>query len=179
GAGAGYALLSQGLILTYVGSGVLNLAQGAMAMFGGFLFWQFRHDGWPFWAAMLVALLASALMGALIHNLIMRPLQKASSMALVVATLGILITLESIAALVWGQEARAIEQFLPSKLFVTHGVFIGQDRLTLIGIAVGTTLLLWAAYRFTRLGAAIRATAENRRASSTLGWSPDVLATLT
>ena len=70
GVGALYSLASQGLMVIYRGSGVLNFAQGAMGMVGAYVAWEVRtKHGQPFWVALLVGVLTSALLGALTHIL--------------------------------------------------------------------------------------------------------------
>src|SRR5689334_10898974 len=103
GIGAVFALLAQGLVVTYSGSGVLNFAHGAMAMLGAYGFWQLRHEEkWAFLPAFAVAVGGVTLIGIAVHQLVMRPLKGASSLARVVATLGILVTAQGAATLIWG-----------------------------------------------------------------------------
>jgi branched-subunit amino acid ABC-type transport system permease component len=97
GIGALYALASQGLVLIYRGSGVLNFAHGAIGMVGAYFEYELQyHHGWPFVPALIIGILVSALLGAITHLFVMRPLRRASPLARVVATLGVLIVLESI-----------------------------------------------------------------------------------
>src|SRR4029077_23883 len=104
GPGAIYMLLSSGVILIYKGSGVLNFAQGAMAMVGGYVYYDlgFNH-GWPVWAAMLVGGLVSSLTGILVYYLIMRRLAASSTLIKLIATLALFIVIESAGVLMWGQ----------------------------------------------------------------------------
>ncbi len=180
GGGAIYALSAQGLVVIYGGAGVLNFAQGAQAMLGAYLFWQLRvADGWAFAPSFVVTVAAVTGVGVAVYWGVMRPLRRRSSISRVVATLGLLLILESTAALIWGTPQRGITSDLPARTFVVHGVFVPLDRLLLVVIATGMTILLTLFFRFTRLGLAIKATAQNPRAAASLGWSPDVLATAT
>jgi len=180
GAGTAYALLAQGLVLVYRGSGVLNFAHGAMALVGAFLYWQLHiRDGWAFAPAFVASVSATALLGICAYHLVMRPLGPASMLSKVVASLGLLILIQGGCVLIWGSLPRAVESPLPTDLVDIGGVAIGKDRLILFGIALAITALLWKASRDTALGLAIRANADNPRAASTLGWSPHALGTLT
>src|ERR1700712_4536152 len=86
GAGALYALAAVGLVLVYRGSGVVNFAQGAMGMVGAYAYFEAREQhGLPQIVAVLVGLLASAILGALFHLLILRRMHGASSLAKIVA----------------------------------------------------------------------------------------------
>jgi ABC-type branched-subunit amino acid transport system ATPase component/branched-subunit amino acid ABC-type transport system permease component len=180
GIGALYSLASQGLIVIYRGSGVLNFALGAMGMVGAFVAWElkFQH-GWGYWPALVVGVAVSALVGALTHLLIMRPLRRVSPLVRVIATLGVLITLQSIAVLRYGTIPKFVPSELPTdRLHISGTIVISADRLILLGIAAVLTAGLWALYRFTPFGIATTAAAENQRAASALGWSPDRIATL-
>jgi sulfate-transporting ATPase len=180
GAGAIYALAAQGLVLIYRGSGVLNFAQGAMGMVGAFVFYDLRDEGgWSDPEAMLAALGVAAAIGALTHLLVMRPLRHAPRISKVIATLGILTALQAAATIEWGGVARFVTSLLPIELVEPIAdVSIGADRLYLVAIAVVLTIVLWAVYRFTLFGAATSAVAEDEQALASLGWSPDVIATV-
>jgi sulfate-transporting ATPase len=179
GVGAVYVLLAQGLVVIHSGSGVINFAHAALGMVGAYLYWQLHEAwGWPVAVAVPATMGALALVGVAVYQLLMRPLRHASSIARVVVTLGLLVTLQGAAALIWGLYIKNVTPFLPQRVFTVRGVVVPIDRLWLLGIAVGTTLLLWAAYRFTPLGLAIRAGAQNGRAAASLGWSPHVLASV-
>jgi sulfate-transporting ATPase len=180
GIGALYALGSQGLIVIYRGSGVLNFAMGAIGMAGVFLQWDLHvQHGWGFWPSVVVGVAFSALIGALTHLLIMRPLRRSSPLVRVIATLGVLVTLQAVAVLRYGSTPRFVLSELPTDIVHIHNtIVISADRLILVGIAAVLTLGLWLLYRFTAFGLATSAVAENERAAAALGWSPDRVATL-
>jgi sulfate-transporting ATPase len=180
GVGALYSLASQGLIVIYRGSGVLNFALGAIGMIGVYLQWELHvEDHWAFIPSAIVGVLVSGLLGALSYLLIMRPLRRVSSLVRVIATLGILTTLQAIAVLRFGTIPKFIPSELPTKIWTISGkIVITSDRVILLGIAGVLTLGLWLLYRYTRFGIATSAVAENERVASTLGWSPDRVATI-
>jgi sulfate-transporting ATPase len=180
GIGAVFALLAQGLVVTYNGSGVLNFAHGAEAMIGAYVFWQLRHEEhWSFLTSFTVAVGGVTLIGLGIYQLIMRPLRTASSLARVVATLGVLVTAQGAAILIWGLNPKGLNSELTPRVFTIGGVIVPVDRLILVGIAAGLTAVLWATQRYTAVGLAVRAASENPRAGAAVGWSPDTLATVT
>jgi ABC-type branched-subunit amino acid transport system ATPase component/branched-subunit amino acid ABC-type transport system permease component len=180
GVGAIYAMLAQGLVLIYRGSGILNLAHGAMAMAGGYLYWQLRFEhGWSFALAFVVAVVFTALVGAAIHLLVMRNLRNASPLVRLIATLGVLSILEGLATVLYGVEAQVVPSALPKTLIHFSSVAVSADRIYLLAIAVGLTVVLWAAIRKTRFGIAMSAVAESERSAAACGWSPDLVATVT
>src|SRR5579859_1958345 len=179
GSGAAYVLLAQGIVLIYRGSGVVNFAHGAIAMVGAYLYAEeFRaRDGWPAAAALIASVAAAAVIGALIHLLVMRPLRKAAPLTRVIATLGVLLVFNAAATLRYGSQLVTVGNFLPQGVLNAKGsVTIPEDRLWLLGLALAVTAALWAIGRFSRFGLATAAAAENQRAASSLGWSPDLLA---
>ena len=179
GIGALYSLASQGLVLIYRGSGTLNFALGAIGMVGAYVQWDLQYGaGWPFGVALVCGVLAAALLGALTHLLVMRPLRRSSPLARTVATLGVLITLQAAAIIIYGPDAKQLTSALPDDVWRLFGeVSIAVDRLLMLGIAAATSLALWIIYRSTRFGLATTAVAENQRAAASLGQSPDLIAT--
>jgi sulfate-transporting ATPase len=180
GVGALYALASQGLIVIYRGSGVLNFALGAIGMVGAYLEYELtQNHGWAFMPALLLGVLASAVIGALVHLLIMRPLRHVSPIVRVIATLGVMVTIQAIAVLRYQADPRFVPSALPVHVWkITGTIVISSDRVILLGIAGVLTLGLWLLYRYTRFGLGTSAVAENERAAASLGWSPDRIATI-
>jgi sulfate-transporting ATPase len=177
GIGAMYALAAQGLVLIYRGSGVLNFAHGAVAVSATYFWYElYGKNGWPFVPAFVAALVASGIVGALIHLLVMRPLRGASPLARTIATLGLLVVFQSIVVLRYGTYTTVVPHFLPINAPEVWGVSVPADRMILVGVAVALSVGLWAFYRFTKFGRATSAVAENQDAAATLGISPDVVA---
>jgi sulfate-transporting ATPase len=177
GIGAIYSLLAQGVVLIYRGAGIVSFCHGAVAMIGAFTYYEL-HDqhGQATWIAMVGAVLVSALIGAFIQVVIMRPLERASALVRLVATLAILIVLQSAALLRYSATNYQIAQPLPDSLVHIGNISVPQDRLWLTGIAIMLTVALWAVGRFTLVGLATTAVQENQRAVALLGWSPNVIA---
>ena len=177
GAGAIYAVLGQGVTLVFRGSGVLNFAQGAIAVLGAFLYWSARVEhGWGFVPAILLAAGAGALIGVLVQILVMRALRNSAPLAKVIATLGLFIVIQGIAVLLWDIQSRIVLSSLPRDTWEVAGILVLADRLWLLAIACLLTLLLWVGFRYTSIGLATTATAENHLAAAALGWSPNLIA---
>ena len=180
GIAAAYTLLGQGMVLIYRGSGILNFAQGAFAMVGAYVFYELHfNDNLTFALAFAIALLSCGAIGAATHLLIMRPLRKRSALVRLIATLGVLTTIEGIAQIKYQANLTQVPGSLPSGLIQIFGIRVPQDEIWLLVIAIAITLALYTVTKFTVTGLAITAAAENQRAASSLGWSPDVFATLT
>jgi ABC-type branched-subunit amino acid transport system ATPase component/branched-subunit amino acid ABC-type transport system permease component len=178
GVGALFALASQGLIIIYRGSGILNFALGAIGMSGAYVWWELTtNQHWSFLPALVVGVAFCATLGVLTHVLIMRPLRFSSPLVRVIATLGVLISLQAIAVLRYESTPIFVPSKLPTNLLKISGsIVISVDRLILLGIAAALTVALWVLYRYTRFGLATTAVAENERAAASFGWSPDRVA---
>ena len=179
GAGAIYAITALGVVLVYRGSGVVNFAHGAVGMVGAFIFYTEREAGTPTWVAWAYALGFAALLGAAIHLVVMRSLRRAPAISRLVATLGIFAILFSWAHAEYGDTPRIVAKLLPiDAVEVLPDITIGEDRVILLSIGILLTVVLTLVYRYTRFGLATSAVAENRRATSAQGISPDVVATV-
>ncbi len=177
--GSLYSLASQGLMVVYRGSGVLNFAHGAMGMVGAYVEWEVRtKHGQPLWLAMVAGIGVSAMLGVLTHLLVMRNLRRASPLARTVATLGVLIVLQAWAVLRYGARVTSVKPELPTTLVHPFGSAVSIDRFILAGIAVVSSVLLWALYRYTKFGLSTTAVAENQRAAATVGLSSDRIAAI-
>ena len=181
GSGAAYVLLAQGVVLIYRGSGVVNFAHGAVAMVGAYLYnEEFRaRDHWSVAPALISSLLLAAVIGALIHLLVMRPLREAAALTRVIATLGVLLVLNALATLRYGSQLVTVGNLFPQNVLNAKGsITVPEDRIWLLALSIAVTGALWAVGKYTRFGLATSAAAENQRAASSLGWSPDLLATV-
>ncbi|MBO4254580.1 ABC transporter permease subunit [Streptomyces griseorubiginosus] len=178
GLGALYALTAHGIVLVYRGSGVLNLAHGAIGMAGAYVQWELAvNHGVPYWPAVACGVLTSALLGVLTHLLVLRPLRRASTLARLVGTLAVFIVLTAVAVKRYGDSLQLVPGKLPTRLLTIAGATISEDRVWLLGIALAVTALLHLLYRRTLFGLGTTAVAENEHAAASLGWSPDVIAT--
>jgi sulfate-transporting ATPase len=181
GTGGVYAMLAQGLVLVYRGSGLLNFSQGAIAMVGAFAYYECTSlDGLPLWAGVVIALALCGLIGALIQLVVLRQMRRSSSLSQVIATLGVTIVLQSAAYLRYGHDPHAVKSIIPVS---TVHIFSGQlgIGLNLIGIfliGLVLTIVLSLVYRKTNFGRVTTAVAEKQLVAATLGHSPDLIASV-
>jgi branched-chain amino acid transport system permease protein len=194
GAGAVYAVLALGLVLVHRASGVLNFAQGALAMYITYVYAELRvtgdlvlpvigiphrlHLGAPasFAPAFGLALAVAALLGLFVHTLIFRPLRTAPALSKVVASVGLMGVLQALATLQFGPDDRIVAPVLSARPLSLFHVTVPSDRLLLAAVAIAAAAVLTVVYRWTRFGLATRAAAEDEAAAALLGHSPDRLA---
>jgi branched-chain amino acid transport system permease protein len=180
GTGALIAGIALGIVLFYRGSGVINLATGAIAMFAGYTFWSLRTGvfgpDFPTAPALVVTFAVIVVFGVLMELLAFRPLQAASPLAKLAASLGILLTLQAAMLLSFGTASKPQPPVLPSGHVVElFGGTVPLDRFLLAGIVIVVAAVLAALYRWTRFGLATRAASENEVSAMLVGLSPSRL----
>jgi branched-chain amino acid transport system permease protein len=180
GTGALIAGIALGVVLCYRGSGIINLATGAVAMVGGYSFWSLK-SGFFFdlrlgtVPALVVTLVVVLLAGVLIELGAFRPLRAASPLAKMAASLGVLLLAQAAMLLGFGTAAKPAPAVLPEATVTLAGVTVPIDRFILTGVVVGFAAALWALYRWSRFGLATRAASENEGAAVLAGLSPNQL----
>src|SRR3954451_3322795 len=160
GTGALIAGIGLGVVLTYRGAGVINGAPGAEAMAAGYAFYSLRTvTGTPL--ALIGTLAFTVVLGVAIELLAFRPLRTSSPLARLVSSLGVLLTLQAAATLIYGTGAKPAPSVLPHGIVRVSDIAIPAARFWLAGIAVVVAAVLTLAYRFTRFGLATRAASES------------------
>jgi ABC-type branched-subunit amino acid transport system ATPase component/ABC-type branched-subunit amino acid transport system permease subunit len=180
GAAGIYVILAQGLIVIFRGSGVLNLAHAGYAMIGAYVFNGLHvTKAWSTGPAFIVAVAIVAALGLATDQLVMRRLRGASALARLIATLGILLILEALAVIIWGDNLIVVGPLLAQHPVSILGTTVTSDQLWLLAMAVGTTVILGGLWHRTRIGWVATAVAENQESAAALGWSPEVVSAAT
>jgi branched-chain amino acid transport system permease protein len=175
GSGALISGISLGVVLTYRGSGIINLSVGAMAMLGGYAFWALTSGkiaSLPTGAALPIALLFVVLCGALVEFAVFRPLRNSSPLSKMVSSLGVLLIIQSWMLIEFGTTPQPEPTVLPTTGFTLFGSVVGWDIIVLAGMMIVITAALWAVYKWTRFGLATRAASENETAAMLGGLNP-------
>lgn len=179
GGGAVIAGIGMAVVLTYRGSGIINIATGAVAMISAFAFWGLRAGEFgpvvPELPAMAIAMLAAVAVGVLSELLVFRPLRTSSPLAKLVASLGILLILQAIMLLWFGQAARQIPSPFPVGIVNVFDATVPENRFWMAGAVVVIALALGALFKWTRFGLATRAASENEVYAMLAGLSPNQL----
>lgn len=208
GAGSLYAMLGAGLVVVYRGSGVINFAYGAMAMYGIFTFDEARTRGMlrlPWvdilpthtlnlpvdikladsgvntWIAFVIAMAMAVLLGLMAHFLVFRPLRNSAPLGKVIGAVGVMLYLQGVAQIHFGGTGRPLTSVVPDtpiRNFLGLGSTYPQAALWCTGIAILIGAGLWALFQYTRFGLATRAAAGNEKGAVLLGYSPQYLAAM-
>jgi branched-chain amino acid transport system permease protein len=179
GGGAVIAGLAMAVVITYRGSGIINLATGAIAMVAAYSFWALKSGELGFTLssvpAVIVTMIVSVVVGVLSELLVFRPLRTSSPLAKLVASLGILLVLQATMLLWFGSASQQIPSVFPSKIVDVFGKSIPLNRYYMAGTVVVIALALFALFRWTRFGLATRAASENEVFGMLAGLSPNQL----
>ena len=172
--GTVYAALALALAVVFQGTGMLNLAQGEMAVVAAYLAWATLQAGLTMWIAIPVAIVASALIGAVTYQAVVRWVPPHREDSLMTLGVTLLLGLNAAVSIVWGSDPRSF----PSP-FGTWVVHFGGLRLTsqqVGGAVLVTVVMLIVALVFTRtnFGLRLRAVAQNGRSAALLGLKPGV-----
>lgn len=176
--GAVYAILSSGLVVSYVTSGIFNFAHGAIGMFMAFVYWELRtQQGWSTPVAFVfVVFVAAPTFGLVLEHLVMRRLRGLPLVAQIMATVGLMLGLIGVTGIIWRPDRiRTIPRFFGTTNGFTIGgidVFVTYHRLfTVVATIVVAVLLRVLLYR-TRMGVAMRAVVDNEELAGLNGAPP-------
>jgi branched-chain amino acid transport system permease protein len=174
--GAIFALLALALVLIHRATGVINFAQGEMAMFSTFVAWQLVQWGFPYWIAFVATLALSFVGGVVLQRVVIRPVESAPVLTIVIVTLGLLLVFNGLAIWLWSGEVRAFppNRPFPTRTFDVGGVVINVQDLGIIAVTLLLVGALWAFFQFTKIGLALRASAlypdSSRLVGIRVGW---------
>jgi branched-chain amino acid transport system permease protein len=172
--GAIYASLALALVLIYRATDVINFAQGEMATFMTYFAWSLMHHGMSYWPAFALTLLAAFAGGVAVERVIIRPVERRPEIVIVIVTIGLLIAINAVTGWIWGADVKAFDSPFPNDTWDIGGVTVSIQDVGTFGVCLLTVLLLWAFFRFTTVGLAMRASAINPHASRLLavrvGW---------
>lgn len=170
--GAIYACVALALVMIYVSTDHINFAQGEMAMFSTYLSWQLMTWGLSFWAAFVIAVALSFLMGVAIERIVLRPLHNAPVLSIIVVFIGLLAIFNSVAGAIWSYLIKEYPSPFPKSSFGIAGV-IGPHQLGVVVVTLIVLGLLFVFFRYTPLGLAMRAAAQNPQMARLVGVRVD------
>jgi branched-chain amino acid transport system permease protein len=173
GNGAIYALLGLGLVVIYRSTGLLNFAQGELAMFSTFIVWTFWNAGLPMWLAVVGGMVGGFVIGVLIHRVAVAPLgdPHEKPLAVVIVTIGLFLGLNGAAQLIWGTVDKRLDPWFGVSQVTVGGVAIAWQKIGSVVVLGVVVLAFWALFRFTKVGLSMRAVASNSESAALCGVS--------
>jgi branched-chain amino acid transport system permease protein len=170
--GAIYAFLALALVLIYRSTGIVNFAQGEMAMFSTFIAWTLVQIGVSVAFAVLAAMLLSFVFGGLLeYTVVRRVVSRSDEHGPVILTIGLFMVINNLAGAIWLYDPHVIH-VMPAGVLALGGVRISYQSIGSIVVLLISLALLYLLFRHTRLGLALRATVSNRESASLCGVMP-------
>jgi branched-chain amino acid transport system permease protein len=169
--GSLYGALALAVVLIFRTTGIVNFAQGEMAMFSTFIAWGLVEAGIPLGLAILATLAISFAGGMLIERVIIRPVEGGEVLTLVIVTLGLFILTNSAAGWIWGFENRSFPSMFGDDAVDVAGVSITVESLGIVGLLLAVVGVLFLFFQYTKVGLALRAVSMNPESSRLAGIS--------
>ena len=167
--GAIYAGLALAIVIIYRSTRVINFAQGEMATFTTFIAWSLMNHGLSFWAAFPIVLAIAFTGGVAIERIVIRPVENASVLTIVIVTLGLALLLNGLMSVIWGGANRQFHGPFSTRTIDVGGVPISVQDIGIVVVSIVLVALLALFFRFTKLGLALRAAAVNPDSSRLVG----------
>lgn len=163
-----YASMALALVMIYQATHLVNFAQGELAMFSTYIAWSLLQAGLPYWAAFFITVGLAFVLGVAIERIVIRPVERAPVLSVVVVFIGLLVILNSIAGWIFSYTIKTFPSPFPEKPF--QGItYFSPHELGAVGVTMVVLALLYAFFRFTPLGLAMRAAAQNPDSSRLVG----------
>lgn len=188
--GAVYAVLANCLVAVYRATGIINFAQGAMAMWGAYVMSQLHTDGalvlpvgtflltsgpMDLWPAAVIGLVCGMALTMLCHYLVFRPLRRAPVLSQVAASVGLLLFLQALVTIRFGTFSVNMAPLVANESFEVAGVSVSRVSFVAVLVAIAMCAGLWWYFGYTRSGIATRAGSTGELGLRLMGYSPDRL----
>ncbi len=168
--GCVYGLIALGFVLIYKATEMVNFAQGDMMMLGAFIaFTLINTAGMSYVWGLLLTVLIMALIGVLIERILLRPMIGEPPFAVLMITIGLGFILRAVAGVIWGNEPRNIDSPFAGGVMRMGEVAIGYENIAIVCGTIVLCSLLYAFFRFSRMGVAMQAASQNQLAAYYVG----------
>lgn len=167
--GSIYAALALAIVLVNQATGLINFAQGGMAVLSAYIAWQLTQWGIPLILAILISIAASFVIGAIIERFLIRKFEGGDPDTAVVVTIGLLTLITGVCAWIWTYNNRLFPSLFPLETITVAGAVISLRSLGTILVIVAIMGLLQLLFLGTKLGLALRAVAINPQSAAFSG----------
>jgi branched-chain amino acid transport system permease protein len=167
--GAIYAGLALAIVIIYRSTRVINFAQGEMATFTTFIAWSLQNHGLSFWTAFPIVLAIAFTGGVAIERTVIRPVENAPVLTIVIVTLGLALLLNGLTFVIWGGANRQFTGAFSTRTIDLAGVPISVQDIGIVAVSFVLVAVLGLFFRYTKLGLALRASAVNPESSRLVG----------
>jgi branched-chain amino acid transport system permease protein len=163
-----YASLALALVMIYQATHHVNFAQGEMAMFATYIAWALINAGMPYWVAFFITVPAAFVLGVVIERVIIRPVENAPVLTVVVVFIALLVILNSVTGWIFSYTIKTFPSPFPEQPLFGNK-YMSSHEIGAICVTLVVLLLLYAFFRFTPLGLAMRAAAQNPASAKLVG----------
>jgi branched-chain amino acid transport system permease protein len=163
-----YASMALALVMIYQATHLVNFAQGEMAMFATYLAWTLMQAGVPYWGAFFITVAIAFIGGVVIERVIIQPVENAPILSVVIVFIGLLVIFNSLAGWIYTYTIKPFPSPFPSQPLFGNS-YVGSHELGSMGVTLVVLLLVFSFFRFTPLGLAMRAAAQNAVSSRLVG----------
>ncbi len=163
-----YASVALALVMIYQATHLVNFAQGEMAMFSTYIAWALIQAGVPYWGAFAITVVAAFLLGVIIERVVIRPVENAPILAVVIVFIALLVIFNSLAGWIFSYTIKPFPSPFPAEPLFGNS-YVSSHELGSTAITLVVLLLLFVFFRFTPLGLAMRAAAQNPVSSRLVG----------
>jgi len=187
--GSMYALVALGYTMVYGIINLINFAHGEVLMVGALTSWsiiglmQESMPGTPGWIilfiSMIIACVVAATLNFVIEKVAYRPLRNSPKLAPLITAIGMSILLQTLAMIIWKPNYKPFPTLLPAAPFNVGGAVITPTQCLILGLTAVSLAILMYLVNYTKLGRAMRATAENPRVAGLMGVKPDMVISAT
>jgi len=168
--GMTYALVAIGFVIIFKCTQAFNIAQGQIVMLGGYIGYTFlRPLGLPVWAAVIAIVAVGVVMGLVIERLTLRPLLGKPVLAIIMMTVALAGVMDGIANMVWGGVYETYHDVLPVISLQIGAISVPPSSMLTLIVSVVVVAVLMFVFRYTKIGLALRATAEDEQVTRSLG----------
>ena len=167
-----YALVALGFVLIYKATGIINFAQGALALIGAYLTYNASETwGLPFYVSVVLAVVGCAVIGLLIERVLLSRMVGQPVFAVIMITIGLTIVIEQVVIMIWGGSNLPLNDPWGLSTFEIGSVTVAESDLARIIVAAVFLAAFFLFFRFSVLGVAMRATASDQEAALAQGIS--------
>lgn len=168
--GSIYALIGVSFAIIFRATGVLNFAQGEVMMLVSYVAWTLSQiGGMPIWLLIPIVLLASAVIGALVEWLVIRPMIGQPIFSIVMVTIGLAIVLRSLTVIIWGHDFQSMTLPFSGEVVQIGPIYLAAEQAMVISLLALVAIAIWLFFRFSQMGLAMRATAQDQTAALLMG----------
>ncbi len=168
--GSIYGLIAIGFAIIFKATGILNFAQGEVMMLVTYVSWSLATSwAMPFWLLMILTVAVAVVIGAVLERAFIRPMLGQPTFAIIMVTIGLAIVLRSLTVLIWGTDAEPFDTTIKGGIVSLGPVIMYTEQLSAIVLFFIVITIVTLFYRFTRVGVAMRAMAEDETTALLMG----------